>query len=118
MDEDDLHEQILQLEHEIEELARVAEGCRKLILLAKVFIAAGALWMMAAVLGLLGFDVLAMFSAIAAVIGGIVVFGSNVSTLRQTTAAIAAAERRRNALIGRLDPPIIGGTRSVGRCSC
>jgi hypothetical protein len=40
-----------------------------------------------------------MIGAIAAIIGGVVVFGSNWSTSKQSTAAMKAAEMRRAELI-------------------
>jgi hypothetical protein len=46
--------------------------------------------------------------SIAAVLGGIVSLGSNVSTLRQTTAAISAAEKLRSDLIGSIDLRVVG----------
>ena len=46
--------------------------------------------------------------SIAVVLGGIVSFGSNVSTLRQTTAAMSAAEVLRSDLISRIDPRVVG----------
>jgi hypothetical protein len=45
-----------------------------------------------------------MIGALAAIIGGVVIFGSNSSTSKQTTAAIKAAEIRRAELIDRIDP--------------
>jgi len=41
------------------------------------------------------------------ILGGIVSFGSNVSTLRQTAEAIGAAERLRLELIGRIDLRVV-----------
>jgi hypothetical protein len=46
----------------------------------------------------------------AAVLGGIVSLGSNVSTLQQTTAAISAAEQLRSDLISRMDLTLVGGS--------
>ena len=47
--------------------------------------------------------------ATAALLGGIVSLGSNVSTLRQTMEAIAAAEARRSQLIDGIDLRLVGG---------
>jgi hypothetical protein len=44
-----------------------------------------------------------MIGAIAAVVGGTVVFGSNTSTLKQTTTDMKAAEARRADLISKMD---------------
>ena len=81
MDDDgDLHEQILHIEAHIEELTDIIERCRKIILISKVAIAAGGILILAIVVGALGFDPTILIGAIAAVIGGTVVFGSNTST--------------------------------------
>jgi hypothetical protein len=45
-----------------------------------------------------------MIASMALVIGGIVVFGSNTSTSKQTTVAIKAAEARRDGLIDKIKP--------------
>src|SRR5215831_8361353 len=83
MDDDgDLLEQILHIEAHIEELTDIIEGCRKIILISKV--------------------------AIAAVIGGTVVFGSNTSTLKQTLTDMKAAEAHRTELISRMDLKVVG----------
>jgi hypothetical protein len=100
MDDDgDLHQQILHIEAHIEELADVIESCRKIILISKAAIAAGGTLILAIITGAVGFDPTVMIGAIAAVIGGTVVFGSNTSTLKQTTTAMKAAEAHRAELI-------------------
>src|SRR5690349_18135387 len=81
-DNGDLHEQILHIEAHIEELADIIERCRKIILISKVAIAAGGLLIIATIIGAVGFDPTVLIGAIAAVIGGMVVFGSNTSTLK------------------------------------
>lgn len=98
-DDDD----ILELEDEIERLADIAERCRKLIFGAKVAVACGGVMMAAIVLGVVAADPMALVAALAAMLGGIVVLGSNASTRRQSLAAIATAQTRRAALIDRLD---------------
>jgi hypothetical protein len=105
----ELHEQILRIEAHIEELASVIESCRKIILISKVTIAAGGTLILAIILGAVRFDPTAMIGAIAAIVGGAVVFGSNTSTLKQTTTAMKAAEAHRAELISRMDLRVVGG---------
>lgn len=108
MDEDDPRDQISLIEGRIEQLAGTAERCRKIILASKIVISGGAALLLGAVLGLLGSNAVVVLGAIAAVLGGIVSLGSNVSTLRQTMAAMAAAETFRAELIGRIDLRLVG----------
>jgi prefoldin subunit 5 len=108
MDEDDPVDEISLLEARIEALAEVSERCRKAILVSRIAIAGGAAVLLAAILGLFGSSQVAAIGSIAAVLGGIVSLGSNVSTLRQTTAAIETAEARRSDLIGRIDLRVVG----------
>jgi len=109
MDDDgDLHEQILHIEADIEELTDVIERCRKIILISKAAIAAGGTLILALIIGAVGFDPTVLIGAIAAVVGGIVVFGSNTSTLKQTTTAMKAAEAYRTELISRMDLRVVG----------
>src|SRR5258708_31817450 len=95
----ELREQISQIEAEIEELAEIIESCRKLILVAKVAIAAGGVLILAITVGVIRFDPTVMIGAIAAVIGGTVVFGSNPRRVKQTIRTIEAAKPRRTARI-------------------
>src|SRR6266540_4057209 len=99
----DLREQVLHIEARIEELADVTERCRKIILISKAAIAAGGTLILAIIIGAVGFDPTIMIGAIAAAIGGTVVFGSNTSTLKQTTTDMKAAEAHRAELINRMD---------------
>ena len=63
---------------------------------------------MATVIGAVGFDPTVLIGAIAAVIGGTVVFGSNTSTLKQTLTDMKAAEVHRTELISRMDLKVVG----------
>jgi hypothetical protein len=108
MDEDDPSDEISQIEARLEELVEIAERCRKIMLVSKLAIAAGAGLMLVTVLGLLGSNQVAALGSIAAVLGGIVSLGSNASTLRQTMAAISEAEALRSDLIGRIDLRVVG----------
>lgn len=101
--EDDPTDEITQLEARLEALAESAERCRKIIMVSKAAIAAGALLLLVMVLGLFGSGPAVALGSIAVVLGGIVSLGSNTSTLQQTTAAINAAEAHRSELIGRID---------------
>ena len=107
MAEDDPTDEISQIEARIEELAEVSERCRKIILASKAAIAGGGALLLVVVLGLLGSNQVAALGSIAVVLGGIVSLGSNVSTLRQTEAAMSAAEVLRSDLISRIDPRVV-----------
>jgi hypothetical protein len=108
MAEDDPTDEISLIEERLEELAEVSERCRKIILASKAAIAGGFAVLVVTVLGLFGSSQVAALGSIAAVLGGIVSLGSNVSTLRQTTDAISAAEALRSDLIGRIDLRVVG----------
>jgi hypothetical protein len=103
MAEDDPIDEIATVEARLEELAEVAERCRKIILFSKTAIAGGLVLLLFVALGLFGPSQVIAIGSIAAVLGGIVSLGSNISTLQQTTAAISAAEAQRSDLISRLD---------------
>jgi hypothetical protein len=103
MTDDDPTDEISEIETRIEELAEIAERCRKVILASKIAIGSGPVLLLIAMLGLLGTGQVAALGSIALVLGGIVSLGSNVSTLRQTESAIGIAEARRSELISRID---------------
>ena len=106
MDDDDLREQILSLEVQIEELAETVESW-KIILISKAVIAVGRILILAVTMGMVRFDPMVMIGAIAAIIGGTVVFGSNTSTSKQTMAAMKASEALRAELISRIDLRVV-----------
>jgi hypothetical protein len=107
-DEDDASEEIAMIEARLEHLAEVSERCRKIILFSKAAIAGGVVVLIVTMLGLLGSGQIVAIGSMAAVLGGIVSLGSNVSTLQQTTAAISAAEQLRSELINRIDLRVVG----------
>jgi hypothetical protein len=101
-------EQIACLESRIDELREALESCRKFILAARVAIGAGTLWTLAVIVGAVGFEPTAEFAAIAAIIGGTVVYGSNTATQKEISATISEAEAHRAALIGSLELRVVG----------
>lgn len=107
MTEDDPLDEISQIEAQIEELAEVAGRCRRFVLASQAAIAGGFGLLLVTMLGLLGTGQVAVIGSIAMVLGGIVSLGSNVSTLRQTEAAVTAAEVLRSDLIGRIDLQVV-----------
>jgi hypothetical protein len=108
MDDDgDQREQIVRLEAEIEQLAETIESCRKLILIAKAAMAVAASAIVAALIGVISLDPAVLIGAFGVVLGSLVVFGSNTSTLEQAKAATKAAELHRSALIGQIDLRVV-----------
>ncbi len=85
------HQEIADLEAEIDELAQAAERCRKVIVLAKVATGAGGLLLVVTLLGLFRSGPTALVLAITAVLGGLALFGSHTSTRDQIRAKIGAA---------------------------
>jgi len=106
----DPRDQIAHIESDIELLAEGLDRCRKAMLLSKVVIAAGGPLLLAYFLGAIGFDPTFLIGALAAIIGGVVVFGSNFSTSKQTMAALKAAETQREKLIDTINLHVVGGS--------
>jgi hypothetical protein len=113
-DEDNPIDEISEIEAQIEELAEIAERCRKIILVSKAAIAGGVALLLFMVLGLFGSNQIAAIGSIAVVLGGIVSLGSNVSTLQQTIVALDTAETRRSDLINRIDLRVVGDRKPKG----
>jgi hypothetical protein len=107
MQNETAREAIERLEDEIERLTLKRERCRKLSLAAKIAIAAGALWLVTTLIGLAPFLPSLFFGALAVIIGGIVLLGSNATTWDQTEAAIGKAEAARARLIGTIELRVV-----------
>lgn len=109
-DEGDPHDEIARLEAQIEALAATVESCRKIMLVAKVAIAGGALLILAMIMGSVRTELASLAGATAALLGGIVLLGSNKSTADQALAKMKKAEAARAELIDRLElRPVDGG---------
>ena len=63
----------------------------------------GGILLAATTLGVVTFDPMVMVAGLAALLGGVVVFGSNTSTANQLSESMRSADAQRAALIGRLD---------------
>jgi len=113
MDDDDFRDEIAQLEARSEALTESIERCRKISLAAKLAIAAGAIWIVLVLLGVIAFSPGTIIAAMAAVLGGIVLLGSNATTWTQTDAALHEAEAMRADLIGRMDMRVVGDERPI-----
>jgi hypothetical protein len=103
----DPHDEIVRLEAQIEELAAKIESCRKFILASRIAMASGGIVIAAIVLGAIRFDPAAITAALAALVGGIVVWGSNGSTAKEAAKEMSAAEADRAALIEMIDLRVI-----------
>lgn len=108
MDDDESRDEIAQLEARSEALAEAIERCRKFSLAAKLTIAAGAIWIALAMLAVISYTPETTIAAIAAMIIGVVLLGSNATTWTQTETALHAAEASRAELIERMDMRVVG----------
>ena len=105
MDEQRTH--IARLEDEIEDLSLAAERCRKIDLLARITMIAGAAWLIGDTVGLIWSGPAATMMAFSAVLFGIVLYGTNRSTWQQVSGRLEAVEAQRTSLIDELDPKLV-----------
>ncbi len=108
MDDGNIRDDIARLETRIETLTESIERCRKIAVGSKIAIAAGALWFVLTMFWILPFDATAFVAALTAVLGGIVLLGSNATTWEQTQAELDAAERARADMIGSIELRVVG----------
>jgi uncharacterized membrane protein YqjE len=106
--DDESHDDIGQLEARIEALGESITRCVKIALAAKLAIAAGAIWIVLVLLAVVLFSPETFVGAMAAVIIGVVLLGSNATTWTQAEADLRSAEAMRADLIGRIDMRIVG----------
>jgi hypothetical protein len=108
----DLRDEIVRLEKQIDELADRIEACRKFMLAGWIVVAGGGVVLIAMLVGAIHFDLSVMAVAMAAVLSGIVIAGSNRSTAQEATHELTAVEAKRTALIEQIDLRLVpGGNR-------
>ena len=98
----DLPERIAELEAEIDGMFNAAETCEQIMKVAKMAVAVGALLLVMIVAGVLRLGPVPFVVAIAAVVGGIALFGSNKRTRDDIMAGIRAREAQRAEMIDEL----------------
>jgi hypothetical protein len=108
MDDDIARHEIARLEGQIEKLNEQLGWCAKISVAAKVTIAAGALWFALALVGILPLGATAFVGTVAAVLGGVVLLGSNETTWNEADEALRETEAARAALIGRISLRLVG----------
>jgi hypothetical protein len=111
MDRPATSDDIARLEDRIEALNDAIARCRKVSLASKVAIGVGATWLVLTTIWITPFVPALFFASLAALIGGIVLLGSNATTWAQTEAALAASEAMRRDLIDRMDMQVVEDER-------
>ena len=106
MNNGDPHDEIVRLEAQIEALSDKIESCRKFILAGRIAAAVGGVLLVALFSARSG-SICSSYVAMAAFLGGIVVWGSNGSTANEAASELAAAEANRKALIGMIDLRVV-----------
>jgi hypothetical protein len=109
----DPRDEIVRLELQIEALSARIESCRKFILAARMAVAGGSILLAVLFLGLIRFDPALMLAAVAALLGGIVIWGSNGSTAKEAAEQLAKAEANRRGLIGLINLRVIAEQPTV-----
>ena len=94
--------EIARLEERIEQLATKIDNCRKLMLAARIAVAFGGVLIAALLTGVLRDEPVFLVTAIVALLGGIVLLGSNSSTAAEAREQMEEAEIKRDEWIGAL----------------
>lgn len=103
-------DQIAHLEDEIELLSDSARQCRKIALLAKAAMAIGMALLLEVLIGQFAQQAIVFVIGVAAVLGGLVLLGSNKTTLDELNAEIAEHEALRARMIDQLELQTVGNT--------
>lgn len=104
---DDLREDVTRLEDRIEHLREARERCRKISLAAKIAIGGGGALIALTLLSIIPAYPSIFFGALAAMIAGAVLLGSNKTTWEQTDEALQKAEAMRDQFIGGLEMRLV-----------
>jgi 3-deoxy-D-arabino-heptulosonate 7-phosphate (DAHP) synthase class II len=103
----DPHQQIADLEAEIDTLSDAAEQCRKSMIVARVAAVVGFLMFGATLLGLTRSDPIVLVVSIAATLAGIGFYGSSRSSLENLNGKIRGLEARRTEIINGMELPTV-----------
>jgi hypothetical protein len=114
----DLRNEILRLEDRLDDLAEALARSRRISQISKIAIVGGLIWILATILGAIAFVPAAVITALAAMIGGVVLFGSTTTTTKETLAAMQATEAHRADLIGRMQLRVVGEDPEEKRSPC
>src|SRR5215211_7943099 len=98
-----LHEQITDLELQIEELSDAAERCRRMMLITKAVAVLGVVLLTLTLPGVIRFSPVGFVVTIAAILGSVALFGSTRSTRDQIISTIKVREAQRKAMIEKLE---------------
>jgi type III secretory pathway component EscV len=112
MDED-IRDEIARLEERIEALNLAIDRCRKISFAAKVLIITGTLTLVLMFGNMLPLSPALFFATLAAIIGGVVLLGSNKTTWEQMDRALHDTESMRTKLIEGLDMRLVGNNRNT-----
>jgi hypothetical protein len=113
MEENAAPADIARLEDHIEALRDSIARCRKIALAAKLVITAGAGVLLFTLFGLVPFLTAPVITAIAAVIGGIVLAGSNSTTWQQTETRLRNSEALRAEMIGGIEMRVVEESKTL-----
>jgi predicted benzoate:H+ symporter BenE len=102
-----LHQQIDDLEAEIDALSDAAERCRKSIIVAKVAVIVGIVLFAISLLGLVRSDGTILVIGIAVAIAGIGLFGSSRGSMDQLMDKIRVREARRAEMIDGMNLQVV-----------
>ncbi|MFA6267620.1 MAG: hypothetical protein WC670_18125 [Pseudolabrys sp.] len=111
MNDELAHTEIARLEERIEELNQSLARCDKIALAARIAIAGGVLWFALALVTILAFSPTGFVGALASLLGGVVLLGSNETTREEFEASLRAIEDRRRALIDAIELRVVEAPR-------